>query len=189
MFLMPLRYKVVASAAVIALLLVAMGLVFHSGAEQRSIRVGFTTSQGQLIGDQITFAWVTNTGHSTITLDVPHVVYENAAGRIENAYGAYYTQKTITPKSYSAALPPGGTACLVCGFNEDRIRLKCVFEYHRKAGPVPRAISKPGGALPLRRLPRGAYDWLRRNGMVDGVLYNRYESPWLANEHLQPTPP
>jgi hypothetical protein len=178
---MPRRYRIAVSAALIALLLLAMWLAFRSHVPRRGLNVGFTTTHGhfpepaRVVADQITVAWVTNTGRSAITLDEPYAQREYAASRLVRDQGASWNQE-----GYSADLSPGSAAWLAYGF-DDANRLKVCFEYHRIGGPVLRAISKPASMLPLKRLPPPAYDWLRRNGLVDGKVYGHYESPWIAN--------
>src|SRR5438093_3025986 len=119
------RYKIVVSASLIALLLFAVWLAFHNGVVQHSVSVGFTTAHGHfpepalLVGDQITVAWVTNTGHSAITLDDPHVQFENAAGRLVRDQGSSWNQER-----YSADVSPGSAAWLANGFDRDKKRLK-----------------------------------------------------------------
>ncbi len=172
------RYKILLNAALVALLLFAMWLALHGGVPQHQLGVGFTTTHGnfsRLVADQITVAWVTNSGRSAITLDEPYAQREYAAGRLVRDQGSSWNTE-----GYSAYLPPGRVAWLAYGFGDEK-RLKVCFEYHRIGGPVLRAISKLASMLPLRRLPRPTYDWLRRNGIVDGKVYGHYESPWVAN--------
>ncbi len=170
------------AAALVVLFLFAMWLAFRRGATQRTVSVGFTTTNGHfpepvlVVGDQIITAWVTNTGRSAITLNEPYVLFENAAGGLVRDQGASWNQK-----GYSADLPPGTAAWLANGFDRDRKRLRFIFEYHRDGGPLLRIISKVVGMLPLRQLPQRAYDWLHRNGIVDGIVYGHYESSWIAN--------
>jgi len=179
---MRLRYKVVVSAVLIALLLFAMWLAFHSGVPRHNVSVAFTTAHGhfpepaQVVADQIIVAWVTNTGRSAIALDEPCVQFENAAGRLVRDDGSSWNQK-----GYFADLSPGSAAWLANGFGSDTKRLKFVFDYHRRGGPLLRAISNAARVLPLARLPRRTYDWLRQNGIVDGFLHHHYEGPWIAN--------
>ncbi len=163
----------------ILLVLLAFWIAHPSGPR---IGVAFTTAHGHfpepalVVGEQITILWVTNGGRAAISLEMPYVQYENAAGRLVRDQGASWNQK-----GYSADLSPGGVAWLANGFDPDRKRLKFVFEYRRSAGPLGRAVSKAIGVLPLKRLPQRSYDWLRRNGMVDGIVYGHYEGPWIAN--------
>jgi len=166
------RYRILLGTALVALLLFAMWLTFHSGVPQHRLSVGLTATHG---ADQITVAWVTNNGRAAITLDEPYAQREYAAGRLVRDQGASWNQA-----GYSKDLSPGRVAWLAYGF-DDTTRLKVCFEYHRNGGPVLRAISKPASMLPLRKLPRPTYDWLRRNGIVDGKVYGHYESPWIAS--------
>ena len=162
-----------------------MWLAFRGRVPQRALSVGFTTTHGhfpepaQVVADQITVAWVTNSGRSAITLDEPYAQREYAAGRLVRDQGASWNQK-----GYSADLSPGSAAWLAYGF-DDAKRLKVCFEYHRTGGPVLRAISRPASMLPLRRLPPPTYDWLRRYGIVDGKVYGHYESHWIANNNAR----
>jgi hypothetical protein len=167
---MRFRYKVVVSAALIALLLFAMWLGLHRGVPQHNVSVGVTTSH------ESTVAWVTNTGRSAITLADHYVQFENAAGQLVRDLGPSWNQE-----GYSTDLSPGTAAWLATGFDQDTRRLKFVFEYHRNGGPMLSVISKAVSVLPLRRLPPRPYDWLHRHGIVDGAVYGHYESSWIAN--------
>ncbi len=176
------RYKIAVSAALIALLLFSMWLGFHSGMPQHNVSVALTMAHDQfpqpfpVVADQVTVAWVTNTGRLAITLEAPYVQFENVAGRLVRDHGSSWNQE-----GYSAELSPGRTAWLANGFDKDRKRLKFVFEYHRNGGPLLSVISEVVSVVPLRRLPHWAYDWLHRNGIVDGNVYGHYESCWIAN--------
>lgn len=176
------HYKIAVAAAVIALLLIAIWLTFRRGATPPVLTVAFTTvhthfpEPALVVGDQIIVAWVTNTTRLAITLDMPYAQFETADGRLVLDQGSSWNQQ-----GYSASLAPGSASCLAYGFDPDRQRLKLAFDYHRNGGPLGRTISKVAGILPLKRLPVRIYDWLRRNGMVDGALHGHYEGPWIAN--------
>lgn len=175
------RYQIAIGTALVALLLLAMWLTFHSRAARRGLSVDFTTAYGHfgepplVVGEQIIVAWVTNTGNCAITVDDPYVQFENTAGRLVRDQGSSWNQK-----GYSADLSPGSVAWLANGFDPDRKRLKFVFEYHRNGGPFLKVISKAAHVLPLTRLRPRTYDWLRRNGIVDGTVYGHYEGPWIT---------
>lgn len=174
------RFKMLLSAVLIALLLFAIWLGLHSGVPQPNVSVGFTAAHGHFpeppvyFADQIIIAWVTNTGRSAITLGEAYVQFENAAGRLVRDEGPSWHPR-------GSDLPPGTAAWLVNGFDRDRRTLRFIFEYHRDGGPLRKGISKAAGVLPLKRLPRRTYDWLGRNGMLDGLLHGHYEGPWIAN--------
>jgi hypothetical protein len=176
------RYKIAASAALVALVLGAIWLMRHVGAARHGLSVAFTTTRGhfpepaKVVADQIAVMWVTNTGRSPIKLDMPCVQFENAAGRLVRDQGSSWNQK-----GYSADLPPGSVAWLANGLDPDRKRSKFVFEYSRSGGSSLKAVSTALSVLPLKRLPRPTYDWLRQNGMVDGIVQGHYESPWIVN--------
>jgi hypothetical protein len=175
------QYRILTTAALVALLLALVWVMFRGTLPGRSLSFGLTTTHGHfpepglIYADQIAVTWATNTGRSGIFLDEPYAQRENAAGRLVRDGGASWNQK-----GYSADLSPGSAAWLAYGF-DDAKRLKVCFDYHRSGGAMLRAISKPASMLPLRRLPLRTYDWLRRNGIVDGNVYGHYESPWIAN--------
>jgi hypothetical protein len=176
------RFKIIVGVALVALLLLALLLTFHDGTAQHSINVGFTSAHGHfpepglIYGDQSTVAWVTNAGHFAVTLDTPCVLFENTAGRLIRDQGPSWNQE-----GYNANLSPRSAAWLANDLNQDRKRMKFVFEYHRDGGPLLRGISKAVAVLPAARFPQGSYDWLRRNGFVDGAVHGHYESRWFTN--------
>jgi hypothetical protein len=164
------RYKTMASAALLVLLLLAIWLVTPSRAAQHRIGVGFTTASGhfpepaRLVAHQIFVLWVTNTGRSAISLDLPYVLFEDAAGRLVRDNGDSWNEE-----AYGATLSPGSAAWLASGFDRDdgNRKLKFVFDYHWDGGPLLGGIIKAAGFLHLR--------------MLDGAFHRHYESLWFAN--------
>ena len=177
------RRRIIVGIVLVAFLSV-LWLFIRANAPQRTLTISFTTAKGHfpepplVVANLIAVAWVTNTGRFSLTLDEPYVQFENAAGQLVRDHGSSWNQQ-----SYSADLPPGSAAWLANGFDADRRRQRFVFEFHRNGGPLVRVLSKAVGLLPVRQLPASTYDWLHRNGMIDGVRYGHYESIWIANPH------
>ncbi len=176
------RDKIAATAAAVMLFLIAMWLTLHRGAAEPGLSVAFATARAHfpdpalVVGDYIIVAWVTNTGPSAITLDLPYVQFATADGRLVRDQGCSWHQQGC-----QATLSPGSATWLANGFDPDRQRLRFAFEYHSNGGSLLRAISKAARILPLKRLPVRTYEWLRRNGMVDGAVYRHHGGPWIAN--------
>jgi hypothetical protein len=181
------RYKILAGAALVVLLLLAIWSAFPGRPVRSRMSVGFTTASGhfpepsQFFADEIVVLWVTNTGPATLYLDDGYVRFENAAGRLVRDYGPSWHQESNS--SHSGNVLPGNAAWLASGFDRDngKRRLQFVFAYHWDASPMIKGISKAVGQLPVNRLPQRTYNWLRRNGMVDGGVHRDYESHWIAN--------
>jgi hypothetical protein len=183
------RYKILASAAVIAVLLFAMWLALHNRIAQHSLGIGFTSSP--VVAEQPTILWVTNTGRSAVTLDQGYVRFEDAAGRrVRDLLGPSWNGQT----GHSPVVLPGKSAWLSSGYPvRDATRFKFVFDYHWNGSPLVRLISKGTGVFPLKALPSRTYDWLLQNGLVDGMLRGHYESPLVVKPQgtgsaSQPTP-
>ena len=175
--LMRARQKIAVSAALVLLLLLAMWLGLHFGVTQPSLSVGFTPDHGhfpesaELVGP---VAWVTNTGHCTITLDGAYVQFENTPRMIGSVYG----NLMVRPVDVA----PGRSDWLGNGYEGNTNRFKFHFEYRWNGGPLLRCVSDVLGGLPLRQhLSFGVYYWLCRKGFVNGFVSRRYESPWIAN--------
>jgi hypothetical protein len=179
---MCLRHKILTRAAVGAAIfvLVVVLVAFVGSKSSRGISPGFTTTNGHfgvLYANQIVVLWATNTAHSTVTLrGREYVEFVNAAGHIIKDMSPSWNQEGSDP-----SLPPGGVAWLATGFDTDRNKLRFVFETHGNPNTLLISLSKVVGALPLARLPDAASEWLRRNGLVDGIVYAHYESPWFTN--------
>jgi hypothetical protein len=175
-------HRIVLSAGLIALLLLLVWLLFNLGPRRRDLSMGLTTAQGHfpepglVYDDQLVVLWVTNTGRLAVTLDEPYSQSEYAAGRLVTDFGSSWNQE-----GYCADLKPGSAAWLAYGFDQHARLLRVCFDYHRDGGPLLAMTSKVAGILPLKRLPQGIYDWLRRKGIVDGRVHNHYESQWVAN--------
>jgi hypothetical protein len=170
--------KILLGAIIIVLLLFALWLMLGR-AGRNDVSVAFTTARGHFGGvysPELVVEWVTNSYPSQITLEEPKVQFENSVGHFVLDQGSSWNQE-----GYYMDVPPGKAAWLANGFGPDRKRLRFSFEFHRSGGPVLGLMSKAIRVLPLRRLPPRQYEWLRRNGLIDGLMHGSYESAWFAN--------
>ncbi len=179
------RFSRIMTAALLGLLALAVWLVLHGHPAQRGLSVGYTTARGHFpepglaFAEHLVVAWVTNTGGSMVSLDLPSIQEELSTGQFVTDQGPSWNQKGNFPE-----LVPGGSAWLASGFDGGTKRLKFGFYYHRNGSVALKIISRALGLLPLKWLPPRTYDWLHRNGMIDGAVHDHFESPWFANNAM-----
>ncbi len=172
------RNKILLSAIIIVLLLFALWLRLGR-AGRDGVSVAFTTARGHFGGvysAELVVVWVTNSYHSPITLEGPQVLFEDSVDHFVLDQGSSWNQE-----SYDMEVSPGKAAWVANGFGPHRKRLRFSFAFHRSGGPVLGLMSKAIRVLPIRWLPGRQYEWLRRNGLIDGLMHGSYASDGFAN--------